>query len=74
MSSERQAPPRAGEVWQKNDSGRRVRIEDTGERWAEVRNVETGRSSRIDLYVFTRRGTTGWTRVSEPIQQPSKES
>lgn len=63
MSSERQAPPRAGEVWQKNGSDRRVRIEDAGDRWAEVRNVNTGRFSRIELYTFTRRGRSGWTRV-----------
>lgn len=65
MAKPRQLPPRTGEVWQKNGSDRTVDIEDTDSRFAYVRDVETGRRSRIDLYVFTRRGDSGWTRVKE---------
>jgi hypothetical protein len=61
----RSAPPRTGEVWRKNGSDRAVRIEDTDSRWAEARNVETGRLSRIELYTFNRRGMAGWTRIEE---------
>lgn len=61
----RQAPPRAGEEWQKNGSDRTVLIEDTDYRWARVRNVHTGRVSSIELYTFTRRGKAGWARTKE---------
>lgn len=64
-SGPRQSPPRVGEVWQKNDSDRVVEIEDTDTRFAHVRNVHTGYPSRIDLYTFTRRGASGWTRIKE---------
>ena len=64
-SDARQAPPRVGEEWQKNGSDRVVLIEDTDVAFAYVRNVHTGRSTRIDLYQFTRRGKTGWTRTKE---------
>lgn len=55
--------PRAGQVWRKNGSDRKVRIETTDHRWAEVRNVETGRFSRMELYTFNRKGKAGWTRI-----------
>lgn len=61
----RQSPPRVGEEWRKNGTDRVVRIEDVGPRWTEVRNVHTGRFSRIELYTFTRRGASGWTRIKE---------
>lgn len=64
-SDARQAPPRVGEQWQKNGSDRVVEIEDIDTRFAYVRNAHTGYPSRIDLYTFTVRGTTGWTRIKE---------
>jgi hypothetical protein len=64
----RQAPPRVGEEWRKNGSDRQVLIEDTDDRWATVRNVHTGRLSRIELYTFNRRGNAGWTRVAAGIE------
>lgn len=64
-SDARQSPPRVGEQWQKNNSDRTVLIEDVGSRWAGVRNVHTGRYSRLELYTFTRRGASGWTRIKE---------
>lgn len=61
----RTAPPRAGEVWRKNGSDRTVKVEETDSRWATVRNVLTGRLSRIELYTFNRAGKAGWTRTAE---------
>lgn len=61
----RQRSPRKGDVWEQNKTKRRVRIEDTDCRWAQARNVETGRLSQIELWTFTRRGVSGWTLIEE---------
>jgi hypothetical protein len=55
------------QLWKSNDDSapRTVRVVTTDCRWAEVRNTDTGRVSRIDLSRFTRKGRTGWTYVGE---------
>lgn len=60
-----QRSPKPADVWQKNGSERRVRVEAVDNRWAEARNTKTGRLSRIELYTFTRKGKAGWTLVEE---------
>lgn len=68
--AQRPAPPRVGEVWRKNGSEREVEIEEVDSRWTSVRNIVTGRLSRIEIYTFNRRGKAGWTRVVErPIHR-----
>lgn len=66
MSDTRRAvTPKAGQVWQKTGTDRRVLIEDTDHRWAYARRTETGDVERIDLFTFNRPGKNSWIYVEE---------
>lgn len=71
------------QLWKSNDntSPRTVRVFEVDGRWAEVRNTDTGRLSRIELYTLARTGRNGWTYVGEadtplpagPTVEPGQE-
>lgn len=71
------------QLWKSNDdrNPRTVRVFTVDSRWAEVRNTETNRLSRIELYTLTRTGRSGWTYVGEadtplptgPTVEPGQE-